>query len=108
MTPTRFAAPLALAIGAAAVAVGLAAPASANPVLHQACSDLNKLAYIPGVGQVVCGDGEWVRSVQPTGGIRPLGASCTPQEMQSVYASTPDGHLIWCPSRSGVWKIYHP
>ena len=83
------------------------APVPLGPTHGQACDDLNKLAYDPAVGQIVCGGGTWVRSVEPTG-IRNMGTSCARSEMDSVMASSTDGHLIWCPSYRGVWVLYRP
>lgn len=83
-------------------------PAPRGPLLGQSCDDLNKLAYDPSVGQIVCtGDGKWVRSVTPTG-VRQMGQPCAPSEMDSVMASSTDGHLIWCPSYRKVWTLYKP
>ena len=64
------------------------APVPLGPTHGQACDDLNKLAYDPAVGQIVCGGGTWVRSVEPTG-IRNMGTSCARSEMDSVMASSP-------------------
>lgn len=83
-------------------------PAPRGPLLGQSCDDLDKLAYDPSVGQIVCtGAGTWVRSVTPTG-VRSTGAPCTAAEMDSVMASSTDGHLIFCPSYRGVWTLYRP
>jgi hypothetical protein len=92
-----------------------ASPASAAPLLPrpleallgQECSDVAKLDYDPAVGQIACDGSNWVRSATPTG-VRNIGAPCTAAEMDSLMASSTDGHLIWCPHRSGVWILYRP
>lgn len=82
-------------------------PRPLEPLLGQTCSDFDKLDYDPAVGQIVCDGSSWVRSVTPTG-VRNIGAPCSPDEMDSLMASSTDGHLIWCPHRSGVWTLYRP
>jgi hypothetical protein len=103
------------ALAAAALLSGVATPVAAAPLLPrpleallgQACSDLDKLNYDPAVGQILCDGSSWVRSVTPTG-VRNIGAPCSPGEMDSLMASSTDGHLIWCPSGCGVWTLYRP
>lgn len=80
-------------------------PVPEGPLLGQACSDLDKLAYDPSAGQIACNGGEWVRSAQPTG-VRNIGTPCAPGELDSLMASTSDGHLIWCPSYVGTWTLF--
>lgn len=90
--------------------VGLTAPPAqvpVAPVLGEACNDQNKLAYDPELGQIICTQMGWVRSVEPTG-IRNMGEPCAASEMTNMMASSPDGHLIWCPSHEGVWVLYRP
>lgn len=90
--------------------VGQAAPpipAPLGPSLGEACNDQNKLAYDPELGQIICTQMGWVRSVEPTG-IRNMGQPCAASEMSNMMASSPDGHLIWCPSHEGVWVLYRP
>jgi hypothetical protein len=104
------------AVAAAVLLSGVAtSPVAAAPLLPrpleallgQACSDLDELDYDPAVGQILCDGSSWVRSVTPTG-VRNIGAPCSPGEMDSLMASSTDGHLIWCPSRCGVWTLYRP
>lgn len=83
------------------------APAPLAPSHGEACNDQNKLAYDPEVGQIVCTQMGWVRSVEPTG-IRNMGQPCAASEMTNLMASSPDGYLIWCPSYEGVWVLYRP
>lgn len=82
-------------------------PTPLTPTHGQPCSDFDKLAYDPAVGQIVCAGGSWIRSVEPTG-IRNMGTPCAQSEMDSMMASSTDGHLIWCPSHKGVWVLYTP
>jgi hypothetical protein len=82
-------------------------PAPRGPVPGQPCDDLDKLAYDPSVGQIVCTRQGWAPSVTPVG-VRPIGERCAVSEMDSVMASSTDGHLIFCPSNSGVWTLYRP
>lgn len=82
-------------------------PAPQSPQLGQSCDDWNKLDYDPAVGQIVFGFGEWVRSVTPVG-VRSIGQPCARSEFDSVMATTPDGHLIFCPSNLGSWTLYRP
>ena len=83
------------------------APVPLGPLLGEPCTDFDKLAYDPAVGQIVCDGSSWARSVEPTG-IRNLGAPCGRAEMDSVMANSADGYLIWCPSDTGVWTLYSP
>lgn len=82
-------------------------PTPLSPSHGQACNDLDKLAYDPAVGQIVCDGTSWISSVQPTG-IRNLGTPCARSELDSVMASTPDGYLIFCPTRLGTWTLFKP
>jgi len=104
------------AVVAAALLSGVAtSPVNAAPVLPrpldallgQACSDFDKLDYDPAVGQIVCDGSSWFRSVTPTG-VRNIGTPCSAGEVDSLMASSTDGHLIWCPHRCGVWTLYSP
>ena len=83
-------------------------PAPAGPLLGQSVDDLDKLAFDPSVGQIVCtGEGKSVQSVTPTE-VRQMGQPCGPSENDSVMASPTDGHLIWCPSYRGIWTLFKP
>jgi hypothetical protein len=100
----------AVLLGGVAASAAAAAPLSPRPLdaLHgQPCSDFDKLDYDPAVGQIVCDGSSWVRSATPTG-VRTIGAPCNSAEMDTLMASSTDGHLIWCPHRCGVWTLYKP
>ncbi|AEV72838.1 hypothetical protein MycrhN_2247 [Mycolicibacterium rhodesiae NBB3] len=80
---------------------------SLSPRVEQPCDDFDKLAYDPAVGQIVCDGSQWSLSVQPVG-VQHIGSPCMPDQINSQFATSDDGYLIYCPGTTGVWGLYQP